>query len=97
MQELSDNDLRTLTDAVKEHFPDLIVDLDSAPSITPLAKHVCLLTLLNLKPGEMVTLLGISSSQVSNLRRDINMALFNENTTRTLYQNLAKRYKILSS
>ncbi len=96
-QELSCNDLQTLTEAVNEHFPDLIADLNGAPAITPLAKHVCLLTLLNLKPGEIVALLGISSSQVSNLRKDINVALFNENTTRTLYQNLTKRYKILSS
>jgi len=87
----------TLADAAKEHFPDLITDLDSSPDITPLAKQVCLLTILNLKPREIVNLLGISSSQVSNLRKEVNMALFNENTTRTLFQNLSKRYKILSS
>ena len=96
-RQLSNNDLLTLASAVKEHFPDLITDLDSAPFITPLAKNVCMLTILNLKPGEIVNLLGISSSQVSNLRKDVNMALFNENTTRTLYQNLSRHYKILSS
>ena len=86
----------TLADAAKEHFPDLITDLDSSPDITPLAKNVCLLTILNLKPGEIVNLLGISSSQVSNLRKDVNLALFNDNTTRTLYQNLSRHYRILS-
>ena len=96
-RQLSENDLHTLADAVKEYFPDLMTDLDGAPTITPLAKNVCLLTMLNLKPGEIVNLLGISSSQVSNLRKDVNTALFNEKTTRTLYQNLSKRYKILSS
>lgn len=96
-QQLSDNDLRTLANAVKEHFPDLHTDLDSNPTITPLAKNVCLLTILNLKPREIVNLLGISSSQVSNLRKNVNVALFHENTTRTLYQNLSRRYKILSS
>lgn len=95
-RQLNENDMHTLSDAVKDHFPDLITDLDSAPAITPLAKNVCLLTMLNLKPGEIVNLLGISSSQVSNLRKDINTALFNEKTTRTLYQNLSRRYKILS-
>ena len=95
-RQLSENDLQTFTDAVKEHFPDLIADLDGTPAITPLAKNVCLLTILNLKPGEIVNLLDISSSQVSNLRRGVNAALFNENTTRTLYQNLSRRYKILS-
>jgi len=96
-RQLSENDLLTLADAVKDYFPDLMTDLDGAPTITPLAKNVCLLTMLNLKPGEIVNLLDISSSQVSNLRKDVNTALFNEKTTRTLYQNLSKRYKILSS
>lgn len=96
-RQLNENDLRTLADAVKSCFPDLITDLEGSPNVTPLAKNVCFLTLLNLKPGEIVHLLGISSSQVSNLRKEINIALFNENTTRTLYQNLSKRYKILSS
>ncbi len=93
---LSKTDMLTLVDAVKEYFPNLITDLDSSPDITPLAKNVCLLTILNLKPGEIVNLLGISSSQVSNLRKDVNLALFNDNTTRTLYQNLSRHYRILS-
>ena len=96
-RQLSENDLLTLADAVKNYFPDLITDLDGSPDVTPLARNVCLLTILNLKPGEIVNLLGISSSQVSNLRKDVNLALFDENTTRTLYQNLSRRYKILSS
>ncbi len=97
LRQLSENDLLTLADAVKNYFPDLITDLDGSPDVTPLARNVCLLTILNLKPGEIVNLLGISSSQVSNLRKDVNLALFDENTTRTLYQNLSRRYKILSS
>ena len=96
-RQLTEYDLRTLADAVKDYFPDLLTDLEGSPDVTPLAKNVCLLTLLNLKPGDIVNLLGISSSQVSNLRKEINLALFNENTTRTLYQNLSRRYKILSS
>ena len=96
-RQLSENDLLALADAVKDCFPDLITDLKSSPNVTPLAMNVCLLTILNLKPGEIVNLLGISSSQVSNLRKDVNLALFDENTTRTLYQNLSKRYMILSS
>lgn len=96
-RQLSENDLLALADAVKDCFPDLITDLKSSPNVTPLAMNVCLLTILNLKPGEIVNLLGISSSQVSNLRKDVNLALFDENTTRTLYQNLSRRYKILSS
>ena len=96
-RKLSENDILTLTDVVKEYFPDLMTDLERSLSITPLAKNVCLLTILNLKPREIVNLLGISSSQVSNLRKDVNLALFKENTTRTLYQNLSRHYRILSS
>ena len=97
LRQLSEKDIFTLTNAVKEYFPDLIIDLESSTAITPLAKNVCLLTILNLKPGEIVNLLGISSSQVSNLRKDVNLTLFNENTTKTLYRNLSRHYRILSS
>lgn len=94
--QLSDNDIHTLADAVKEHFPDLISDLNATPAITPLARNVCLLTILNLKPADIVHLLDLSSPQVSNLRKDLNIALFNEDTSRTLYKNLTRRYKILA-
>ena len=95
--QLSENDLNTLAGVVNDYFPDLISDIDGSPAISPLARQVCLLALLNVKPGDIVHLLGISSSQVSNLRRELNVALFNENTTRTLYQNLAKRYQVQTS
>ena len=97
LHQLSENDLNTLAGVVNDYFPDLISDIDGSPAISPLARQVCLLALLNVKPGDIVHLLGISSSQVSNLRRELNVALFNENTTRTLYQNLVRHYQVETS
>jgi hypothetical protein len=59
--------------------------------------HVCLLVALNIQPNEITHLLDISAAQVGNLKKDLNNALFNENTARTLYKNLATHYKIMST
>ena len=80
-----------------DYFPDLISDLNGAPGISTLGMHVCLLVALNIQPNEITHLLGISSAQVGNLKKDVNNALFDESTAKTLYKNLTTRYKIMSS
>ena len=89
---LEDNDKLQLFQAAAEKLPHLINDLNNAQNITSLSIDICLLTLLNLKSGEITHLLGISSSQVGNLKKSINRSLFNEDTARTLYINLSLRY-----
>lgn len=44
----------------------------------------------------IVHLLGISSAQVANLKKDVNKALFGEDTAKTIYKNLVSRYSFLS-
>ena len=89
---LEDNDRLQLFQAASEKLPHLINDLNNAQNITGLSVDICLLTILNLKSGEITHLLGISSSQVGNLKKSINRTLFNEDTARTLYINLSLRY-----
>lgn len=94
---LKGEELDSLVKVTSEYFPDLISDLNSAPGISALGIHVCLLVALNIQPNEITHLLDISSAQVGNLKKDLNNALFNDNTARTLYRNLISRYKILST
>ena len=94
---LSEEDLNALVKVTNEYFPDMIGDLSGAPGISTLGIHVCVLVAINLQPNEITHLLGISSAQVGNLKKDINQALFNENTARTLYKNITTHYKIMSS
>lgn len=91
---LSKEDMRQLAEAAESCLPSLMHDLSSAGDIGQLATQVCLLALLDLRPNAIVHLLGISSSQVANLKKQLNAALFNEPTARSLYRNLTSRYKI---
>ena len=94
---LSEDDLNRLTQAVGKYYPSLLHDLTHTKDITLLGKHVCMLVILNLRPGDIVNLMSISSQQVSNIRHNLNFALFNENTSRTLYKNLVRSYGVYTS
>ena len=95
-KKLSEEDLSELLKAAEEYFPDLTNDMKSASISSPLAKQVCILVILNLKPFDICHLLDISSSQVGNLKKHLNQMLFGEGTSRTLYKNLSLRYKFYS-
>ena len=96
-KKLSEEELNQLIKLTNDYFPDLISDLNSASGISALGTHVCILVCLNIQPNEITHLLDISSAQVGNLKKDLNNALFHENTARTLYKNLATQYRIMSS
>ena len=96
-KKLTAEELATLVKETNDYFPDMISDLNGAPGISALGMHVCLLVALNIQPNEITHLLGISSAQVGNLKKDVNNALFGESTAKTLYRNLMSHYKIMSS
>ena len=86
-KKLSEEELKSLVEFTNDYFPDLISDLNHASGISNLGIHVCLLVALNIQPCDIIHLLDISSAQVGNLKKDINNALFSENTAKTLYKN----------
>ena len=94
---LSDSDQVLLYNSVKEYYPELINDMMCSSTVSNLGMQVCFLVILQLRPNEITHLLNISSSQVGNLKKGVNAALFGDSTARTLYKNLSQRYKILPS
>ena len=93
---LESADLDQMRKVFDEYYPDFISDLNSAKGISSLGQHVCMLVALNLPSNAIVHLLGISSAQVANLKKDVNKALFGEDTAKTIYKNLVSRYNFLS-
>ena len=90
-------ELLQLHDTVRDFFPDLLFDLQQVMATDSLGTNLCLLVLLDLSPKEIAILLDISPKQVSNYKRDINDALFNDLTATTLFKNLSARYQVLSA
>ena len=95
-RKLSEDDLNSLLKVTKECYPDFIRDMRHAPKIGELGVKVCILIALNIKPRDIGHLLDMPYNQISNIKQDLNQGLFNENTARTLYQNLCMRYHIMS-
>ena len=93
LRHLSDYDIELLVQTVNDYYPDFVLDLNDAFGST-LSTYVCILSALNIPSGNITHLLDITSSQVSNLKFEINVRLFNEKTARTLSTNLNKKYNL---
>lgn len=91
---LSDSDLKLLAETTKEFYPDLMNDISQTIGTDTLGEYVCILVALKISSAGITHLLDITSSQVSNLKQEINTAMFHEKTARTLYTNLSQRYGI---
>lgn len=91
---LSDGDMAQLVQTVNEYYPDLIVDLANSVGSNSHGTYVGILTAMNVSPSDITRLIGISSSQVSNIRLNLNRLLFNEKTARTLSANLRNKYHL---
>lgn len=74
-------------------FPALYNDLRQHCD-TPQNIRVCILTVLDIGNDDQAIMLDTTKQRVSNVRRDLNKALFNEPSSRTLRKNLVVRYNI---
>jgi hypothetical protein len=87
----------TLLTTMAEFYPALYRDLKYAKDVTPLGMLVCILVSLQVRSSDIANMLGISNTQVSNLKQDLNITLFNDNSARLLYKNLVNHYHIFSN
>jgi hypothetical protein len=94
LKELSKSDLNELLCTTGEYFPAFIQKLKSSDSITQQALYVAILVCLHLHSNDISNLLGMSSQQVTNLKRTVNTILFQDPSARTLYSNIVQSYEI---
>ncbi len=91
---LSENEKKQLLMVTTQYYPALIHDLKVKGHLPPLAIFVCILTAANLRSSDIANLLSVSFQQVSNLKQQINVVLFNNSTARSLYSNIVRHYEI---
>lgn len=89
--EMSEYDKTTLQKEFAKSYPTLIDDLHTA-GIKENGIIVCILLTLKLREKDISNLLHLSDTGVSNLKSEINLALFNVKSSRSLYKNLESRY-----
>ena len=79
---------------VGRYYPELLKDLEEAPSGTPQDMHAALLVLLNVRTDDLARLLHVSGQRATNIKSDLNLTLFGVKSARPLYENMKSRYSI---
>lgn len=87
---ITESDLDELIEEVAKFYPSLMVSLNEATSIHKNGIRVCSLVMIGLRTSAIAYILDISEAAVSNLKTDINIALFNDKSARSLRKNLER-------
>ena len=93
---LQDMEWETLVQEFGRCYPALLSDLHQATSINNNGIRVCILLIIKLRESDIAHFLNVGDTAVSNYKSDINLALFNDKSARTLFRNIERRYGILS-
>jgi tetratricopeptide (TPR) repeat protein len=93
---LTKKEMHELVKATAQYIPQLVRDLNAVHSVSQQKMCVCILTALNVRPGDIVRLLDVSPSIVSNCKCDLNTSLFGDDGASRLHTNLLQRYPVLA-
>lgn len=94
LSKISDSDWEQLIQVYCQYYPELIHDLQHSPLVSKQALRACLLIPLRLRSSDIANILQIPIQRVSNLKQEINIALFRDHTAKSLFNNLEQRYSI---
>ena len=86
---------RLLTKTFARYCPELLNDLRLHKASLVMTR-VCLLSALNVRHNEQAALLDITKQEVTNAKTAINQKLFNQNSSRDIYQNIVTKYHLAS-
>ena len=96
LSKMSEDNWTKLTTEVTSFFPQLLNELNLSPKMTKQKIRVCLLVILRVQDSCIANWLGLKASRISNIKSELNQEMFNDNSARTLYDNLRQKYNILS-
>ena len=93
-KELSQADWNRLMEILRGYYPKLSADLLANPQVTKQGMRVCLLTTLFLRGKDIANLFNVSSGRITNLKSDVNEAMFGKREAKALLPNLITFYHI---
>ena len=93
LAKLENSDKDELLSTTSKFFPSLLKDLQQA-NVNILGMLICVLVVIQVNPGSIANMLGISKQQVANIKNMIGGVLFGDHSARSLYKNLMTRYNI---
>ena len=92
---MTQEEWRLLTKVFARYCPELLNDL-RLHNANRVMTRVCMLSALNVRHNEQAALLDMTKQEVTNAKTAINQKLFNQNSSRDIYQNIVNKYHLVS-
>ena len=92
---MTQEEWRLLAKVFARYCPELLNDL-RLHSANRAMTRVCMLSALNVRHNEQAALLDMTKQEVTNAKTAINQKLFNQNSSRDIYQNIVNKYHLVS-
>ena len=92
---LSGKDWKQLVNVVETYYPDILHDLSYLPKGSLQKTRTCLLVLLKISDSRIADWLDVKPTRVSNIKSELNQALFGDSSARSLYDNLKRKYSLI--
>jgi hypothetical protein len=92
---MTQEEWRLLTKVFARYCPEVLNDL-RLHNASSVMTRVCMLSALNVRHNEQAALLDMTKQEVTNAKTAINQKLFNQNSSRDIYQNIVNKYHLVS-
>lgn len=83
-----------LSSAIATYYPDLVKDLNNINNVTTQDIQTAFLVILNIHTDDIARLLRVSGQRITNIKSELNLALFGMKSARPLFDNMKSRYGI---
>ena len=87
-------DWEELSAAFATYYPNLVKDLYDINNVTTQEIQTAFLVVLSIRTDDIARLLQVSGQRITNIKSELNLALFGTKSARTLYDNIKSRYGI---
>ena len=85
---------KELINTTGEFFADFVHDLFLIKDISQQSVAVCILAAMNFRTDDIAHLLNVSGQRITNVKRELNKALFDDGNARSLTENIKRKYNI---
>ena len=87
-------DWKELSSAIATYYPDLVKDLNNINNVTTKEIQTAFLVALNIRTDDIARLLRVSGQRITNIKSELNLAMFGTKSARPLFDNMKSRYAI---
>ena len=87
-------DWEELSSVVATYYPNLVKDINNINNVTTQETQTAFLVILNIRTDDIARLLRVSGQRITNIKSELNLAMFGTKSARPFFDNMKSRYGI---